>query len=149
MEIKIMPMKLEDLDRIMEIEHQSFTIPWSRTSFETEITKNGNAIYIIALLDNVIVGYAGMWKILDEGHITNIAVHPDNRKMKVGSNLVEALYAIAQKKNIRQITLEVRESNAAARKLYGKFGFTVAGRRKRYYADNNEDALIMWHVLSE
>lgn len=147
MQITIAPMELWDIDGVMEIEYASFAIPWSREAFEEELTNNKHAIYIVAKQDNKVIGYGGMWKVLEEGHITNIAVHPDFRRMRVGYAIVEALTQIAKNKGIGSMTLEVRENNIAAQGLYRKFGFEVVGRRKKYYADNNEDALIMTMVM--
>lgn len=147
MQITIAPMELWDIDGVMEIEYASFAIPWSREAFEEELTNNKHAVYIVAKQGNKVIGYGGMWKVLEEGHITNIAVHPDFRRMRVGYAIVEALTQIAKNKGIGSMTLEVRENNIAAQGLYRKFGFEVVGRRKKYYADNNEDALIMTMVM--
>lgn len=140
-------MTMDDIDDIMEIEMLSFNIPWSRDSFVSELTTNKFAKYIIARIGNKVVGYAGMWKVLDEGHITNIAVHPKYRQRKIGTGLVEVLLSLAQEFEISKLTLEVRKSNKAALTLYKKFGFEALGIRKKYYADNHEDALIMWKVV--
>jgi ribosomal-protein-alanine N-acetyltransferase len=147
MQITIAPMELWDIDGVMEIEYASFAIPWSREAFEEELINNKHAVYIVAKQGNKVIGYGGMWKVLEEGHITNIAVHPDFRRMRVGYAIVEALTQIAKNKGIGSMTLEVRENNIAAQGLYRKFGFEVVGRRKKYYADNNEDALIMTMVM--
>lgn len=134
----------EHLDGIMAVEKLSFKIPWSRESFIEEITRNKFAIYISAVLDGMVIGYAGMWGVLDEGHITNIAVHPEFRNMGVGSLLLQGLIDRARERDISCMTLEVRKNNETAQRLYRKFGFEVKGIRKGYYADNGEDALIMW-----
>ncbi|HHV95125.1 MAG TPA: ribosomal protein S18-alanine N-acetyltransferase [Clostridiaceae bacterium] len=135
---------LEHIDDILIIEKLSFTTPWSRNAFIHEIKDNKFAIYISALVNNKVVGYAGMWQIFDEGHITNIAVHPEFRKNGIGSKLLEKLIEISREKGIKKITLEVRKSNTAAKNLYYKYGFKDAGIRKYYYTDNGEDAIIMW-----
>lgn len=140
-------MTMDDIDDIMEIELSSFNIPWSRASFVSELISNKFAKYIIARIGNKVVGYAGMWKVLDEGHITNIAVHPEYRQRKIGTGLVEVLLSLAQEIEISKLTLEVRRSNTVAQTLYKKFGFEALGFRKKYYADNQEDALIMWKVV--
>lgn len=140
-------MTLDDLSQILEIEMLSFKIPWSREAFISELTTNKFAVYIVAKLNNKVVGYAGMWKIFDEGHITNIAVHPDVRGRKIGTRMVEVLINLAKECNIERLTLEVRKSNMLAQRLYKNFGFEISGLRKKYYADNNEDALIMWKVV--
>ncbi|MGE5630031.1 MAG: tRNA (adenosine(37)-N6)-threonylcarbamoyltransferase complex dimerization subunit type 1 TsaB [Caulobacteraceae bacterium] len=145
--IEIEDMKIEDLEKVMEIEHLSFAIPWSRESFESELEKNNLAKYVVAKVDGHVAAYGGVWIVLDEGHVTNIAVHPSYRGQKIGERIVQALIHTAIENNARRITLEVRESNDAARNLYKKLGFVDSGRRKGYYADNGEDAIIMWKEL--
>jgi len=147
MNINIGLMTPDDLDDIMEIEQKCFSIPWTRASFEQEFN-NKMAVYFVARLNGKAIGYGGMWKVLDEGHITNIAVHPDFRRLKVGSAIMNTLVEFAGNHGINRITLEVRVSNIAAQNLYRKFGFKAEGRRKAYYADNNEDALIMSYYKS-
>ncbi|AAM23813.1 Acetyltransferases [Caldanaerobacter subterraneus subsp. tengcongensis MB4] len=144
MEVIIRPMTEDDIDEVMEIEKLSFTTPWSREAFVGEVTKNSCARYIVAEVDKKVVGYAGFWVVLDEGHITNIAVHPEYRGKGIGSRLMEGLIDLAKKNGITSMTLEVRESNLVAQNLYKKFGFKVLGRREGYYQDNNEDAIVMW-----
>ncbi|MCR4436221.1 MAG: ribosomal protein S18-alanine N-acetyltransferase [Clostridiales bacterium] len=137
-------MTVEQLDEVMEVENLCFKIPWSRNSFIEELTGNKFAMYFTAGVNGKIVGYAGMWKVFDEGHITNVAVHPEFRRSGVGSALIEYLIETAKENGIARMTLEVRRSNLAAQKLYRKYGFKECGTRKAYYADNSEDALIMW-----
>ncbi|MGZ4122851.1 MAG: ribosomal protein S18-alanine N-acetyltransferase [Tumebacillaceae bacterium] len=137
-------MALEDLDRIMEIEHHSFTLPWSREAFVAELTQNHFAKYLVAIHEGVVVGYAGVWVILDEGHVTNIAIHPDARGKKLGEALMRELMATAIANGAERMTLEARVSNIVAIRMYEKLGFASAGIRKGYYTDNNEDAIIMW-----
>jgi len=147
--IEIVNTKLDHIDDIIAIENLSFSIPWSKKTFWDELKNNEFAIYLSAKVEDKVVGYAGMWKIVDEGHITNIAVHPKYRQMGVGSKLLEALMKRANTEGITKMTLEVRRNNKAARHLYEKYGFTVYGIRKEYYADNGEDALIMWCELPQ
>ncbi len=147
MDIIIRKMEEKDLDRIMEIEKDAFTTPWPKESFLLEITKNQLARYIVAEIDNMVVGYGGIWLILDEGHITNIAVESKYRKMGVGKAIVEGLIYLCTKQGIKAMTLEVRESNISAQNLYKKYGFVESGVRPKYYADDNEDAIIMWKKL--
>ncbi len=132
------------VDDIIIVENLCFTIPWSRDSIHEEISENDLAIYLVAMVGGQIVGYAGMWHICDEGHITNIAVHPEFRKEGIGGALLAELIDRGRKAGIVAMTLEVRKSNIAARALYTKFGFRDRGLRKAYYADNNEDAIVMW-----
>ncbi|PKM83447.1 MAG: ribosomal-protein-alanine N-acetyltransferase [Firmicutes bacterium HGW-Firmicutes-14] len=140
-------MKSIHLDGVLEIENQSFPTPWSRTAFFHEITGNDFAYYIVALADGQVAGYAGMWVILDEGHITTVAVHPAYRRQKVGSRLLSELINESRKRGCIKMTLEVRPSNANARKMYEKAGFVSYGIRPGYYSDTGEDALIMWNDL--
>ncbi len=142
--IKVTSTVLEHIDDIMEVEKLSFKIPWSREAFFDEITRNEVAIYFSAAVKKKVVGYAGMWKVFDEGHITNIAVHPEYRGNGIGSRLLESLIKKAAGTGIARMTLEVRKSNLAAQGLYRKYGFETGGFRKAYYADNGEDAIIMW-----
>ncbi len=142
--LKVVPMQRDHIDDIMVVENLSFKIPWSKEAFIEEITRNKFAVYVSAIIQKRVVGYAGMWKVFDEGHITNIAVHPEYRANGVGSKLLENLIEIASNSGIAKMTLEVRKSNFAAQGLYNKYGFSAEGFRKAYYADNGEDAIIMW-----
>lgn len=137
------------VERVLEIEALSFPMPWSRQSFEFELTENEFAYYIVALVNQQVVGYAGAWLVLDEAHITNVAVHPDFRGKKIGRLLMTELIRRVLVKGALKMTLEVRLSNHIAQKLYQSLGFEPMGRRKRYYSDNNEDAIIMWKDLIE
>jgi len=141
---EILKMSVEHIDGVMIVENLSFGIPWSKNAFTEEVTNNKFARYIIAKVDGEVVGYAGLWKVFDEGHITNIAVHPEYRKCGIGSRLLEEMINLSKEEEIIKLTLEVRKSNIAAQRLYGKYGFIVSGMRKAYYSDNNEDSLIMW-----
>ncbi|MDI6600968.1 MAG: ribosomal protein S18-alanine N-acetyltransferase [Thermoanaerobacteraceae bacterium] len=142
--IRIVPMTKEHVDSVIEIEELSFSIPWAKEAFEMEVTMNKCATYIVAMIDDVVTGYGGFWAILDEAHITNIAVHPDYRGIGVGNALLEGLIEAARKRGATSMTLEVRASNEIAQNLYRKYGFKAYGRRKGYYQDNGEDAIIMW-----
>jgi ribosomal-protein-alanine N-acetyltransferase len=142
--IEIINATPENIQGIMIVERLSFTIPWSQDSITREITKNDFAYYICAKIGEQIVGYAGMWIICTEGHITNIAVLPEFRQTGVGARLLNKLIEIAQKNGVSSITLEVRKSNFVAQRLYRRFGFKESGFRKAYYSDNGEDAIIMW-----
>ncbi len=137
-------MTLSDLDQVMSVEHQAFSAPWSRQAFISELVDNQLARYYVAEYQGQIIGYAGIWLIVDEGHVTNIAVHPEYRGLHLGESLLLTLMGSCRQHSIRRITLEVRVSNHVARNLYEKFGFTSVGVRKGYYTDNNEDAIIMW-----
>lgn len=147
MKIIIREMKEKDLERIMEVEKGAFTTPWSRDSFLLEITKNQLAKYFIAQVNDITVGYGGIWLILDEGHITNIAVDKEYRGLGIGEKILEALIDICKMKEIIAMTLEVRENNEPAKSLYKKHGFVEYGIRPNYYADDNENAIVMWKNL--
>lgn len=142
----IRPAESRDIDSIAEIEQKSFRIPWSKQMIEDEFF-NPNAHYFVAEVRGKIVGYTGFWKILDEGHITNVAVHPDYRGLGYGRELIAVMVENAKELDITAMTLEVRVSNSVAISLYESFGFVSAGIRKKYYADNDEDAIIMWLKL--
>jgi len=142
-------MTLEDVDAVGELESLSFTTPWPADAFVNELTINKHANYVVAVDDHKVVAYCGMWVILDEAHITNIAVHPDYRGKKIGERLMRQMMGLAVMLGGERMTLEVRPSNQTARNLYAKLGFTEQGRRKNYYSDNNEDAIIMWVNLRE
>ena len=137
-------MDLSDIEDILVVEKLSFSIPWSRDSFEKEIVDNNLATYLVAKVNEKAVGYIGMWKVLNEGHITNVAVHPEFRHQGIGDQLVSELLSLCEKENIDLVTLEVRKSNQNAIRLYEKHGFVAEGIRKAYYQDNKEDAIIMW-----
>lgn len=142
--VVIEPMRLEDLEEVLYIEDRSFPTPWSRQSFLYELLENERAVYLVARELGRVKGYIGMWAVLDEGHITNLAVHPDYRGRGIGRKLLENIISLGKKQGICYFTLEVRVSNIVARNLYTKLGFTSAGVRPGYYRDNNEDAIIMW-----
>ncbi|MEE1224991.1 MAG: ribosomal protein S18-alanine N-acetyltransferase [Clostridia bacterium] len=144
--IIIEEMNEADIDRFAEIDQKCFTVPWSRKAFEDEF-KNSIAVYFAARNDNECIGYAGFWNVSGEGDITNVAVVEEHRRSGVGSMLIEAVLERAKQLNIDIMTLEVRQSNYKAQGLYKKYGFEVIGTRKRYYSDNNEDALIMTKQL--
>ncbi|QAA31460.1 ribosomal protein S18-alanine N-acetyltransferase [Clostridium manihotivorum] len=143
MDIKIEPMELDSIEKVLEISELSFPIPWSRKSFEQELS-NVFANYFVAKSNDEVIGYGGMWIIIDEGHITNIAVHPKYRNQGVGDKILSKMIATCNEKKVIAMTLEVRSSNLAAQKLYSKYGFISEGIRKKYYEDNGEDAIIMW-----
>jgi ribosomal-protein-alanine N-acetyltransferase len=142
--IEIEPMTLQHLDRVLEIEALSYSTPWSKRAFVSEVTDNSYAHYYVARKDGIIVGYVGMWVILEEAHITNIAVAPDYRRLGIGQAMLEAMFSKAREKGATRMTLEVRVSNLGAQALYRKLGFADRGIRKGYYTDSNEDAIIMW-----
>ena len=140
--VELRLMTREDVDQVHSIETACFAIPWSRESLLHE-TENACARYMILTEDGAVKAYAGVWFVLDEGHITNIAVSPDRRRMGYGEKVTRALMQLSADSGMRFLTLEVRRSNLPAQSLYHKLGFVDVGYRKRYYEDNREDALIM------
>ncbi|MFL1676996.1 ribosomal protein S18-alanine N-acetyltransferase [Paenibacillus dendritiformis] len=146
--VEFRPMRLEDIPGVLEVEHASFTVPWTIDAFRNELTQNHFAKYTVMLHGDRIIGYSGMWTVVDEAHITNIAVHPDFRGQKLGERLLREMVVQALAYGMEAMTLEVRVSNHIAQRLYAKFGFQGAGVRKGYYSDNKEDALIMWTDLN-
>jgi [ribosomal protein S18]-alanine N-acetyltransferase len=140
-------LKEEDIDQILKIEELSFATPWTRQSFENELNMNQFAVYLVLEKEGQIVGYCGMWLIVDEAHITNIAVLPEFRGQKLGEGILRMIMEMAKKRGAKTMTLEVRVSNVVAQSLYRKLGFMNGGIRKNYYTDNYEDALVMWVTL--
>lgn len=145
--MEILKMTTEHIKDVHKIEEDCFSIPWSEKSFYEELTKNKMAIYIVAKENENIIGYGGMWHVINEGHITNVAVKKEYRGKGIGSKIIEALINIAKEKEMIGITLEVRTSNNIAQSIYKKNGFIMEGIRKEYYDDNKEDAIVMWKHL--
>lgn len=132
-----------DAKGIYLVESCCFNLPWSFESIQYEMCDNDMAVYVVALVDGRIIGFAGLHEIFDEGHITNVAVLPEYRGQRIGEQLLNKLFSIVQK-TVNQYTLEVRISNKSAITLYSRLGFKSAGVRPKYYTDTQEDALIMW-----
>ena len=140
-------MREEDIDQILEVEHASFSLPWSREAFYNELHNNKFAVYMVLEEKEKIIGYCGTWVVIDEAHITNIAVLPEYRGRKLGEGLLRQMMMVARQMGARSMTLEVRVTNHVAQSLYRKLGFQNGGIRKNYYSDNQEDALVMWVKL--
>jgi ribosomal-protein-alanine N-acetyltransferase len=138
-----------DLDEVLAIERASFTMPWSRGAFLYEIEQNRVARCYVMREEERLVGYICVWEVADEMHITNIAVHPAARRRGIGRGLLGSVLDDARRRSMRLVVLEVRPSNVEARALYESFGFRVVGRRRGYYYDTGEDALVMETVLKE
>ena len=141
-EITLSLMTEADVDAIYAIEVACFKTPWTRESILREVTENECARYMVLREDGEPIAYAGVWFVLDEGHITNIAVRPDRRRLGYGERVTRAMIQLAADSGMNWMTLEVRRSNKAAQELYHKLGFIDVGYRKRYY-ENTEDALVM------
>ncbi|WP_254450286.1 ribosomal protein S18-alanine N-acetyltransferase [Cohnella herbarum] len=140
-------MNLHDIDAIVDIEREAFTAPWSAEAFRNELTHNLFAKYMVMELDEDVIGYGGMWLIIDEAHVTNIAVRAEYQGKGYGKSLLREMMRTAYFLGARRMTLEVRVSNERAQSLYRKMGFVPSGVRPAYYSDNLEDALIMWAEL--
>jgi len=136
-------MRLDDVAAVHEIEQLSFRTPWPAYAFEQELKGNRLARYVVARASDRVVGFAGIWMMVDEAHLTTFGVHPDWRRQAIGRQLLLNLCELSIAIGARRVTLEVRESNEAARALYAAFGFAVVGRRRAYYSDDGEDALVM------
>lgn len=137
-------MTIDDIENVLKVENDCFSTPWSRDSFVRELVENKIALYLVAKIENIAVGYIGVWKILNEGHITNVAVHSDYRGKGIATRLISELLSLCEEDGIDAFTLEVRRSNIVAQNLYKKFQFAECGFRKGYYQDTKEDAIIMW-----
>lgn len=144
MSFQLVEMKEQHIPGVLIIEQVSFPTPWSRQAFTYEITQNNFAYYLVAVDEERVLGYAGMWLVLDEAHITNIAIHPEQRGKKLGKSMMLEMMRQAVLRGAVRMTLEVRPSNYIARQLYQSLGFKEKGLRKKYYTDTNEDAIIMW-----
>lgn len=143
MSLQIRKMQTADLPRVVEIEKQCFGERWTINAFANELANTASS-YFVGVAGETIIGYAGYWLILEEGHITTIGVEPRYQRRGYGEMLLLHLVDHAARAGAKWLTLEVRASNVGAQKLYEKYGFTSLGKRKAYYQDNNEDALIMW-----
>lgn len=136
-------MTVDDVQVAHEIDRSSFTLPWPERSFRFEVTDNPSARCWIAELDGQVVGILILWMIIDEAHIATLATHPDHRRQGIAEQLLITALSQAYEEGARSVLLEVRAGNEAAQALYHKYGFEAVGSRKRYYKDNNEDAVLM------
>jgi ribosomal-protein-alanine N-acetyltransferase len=136
-------MTVDDLPAVHEIEQESFTTPWPAHAYRQELEQNKLAHYLVARYGNQIVGFAGIWLLVDEAHVTTFATRASWRRQGIGERMLMALLDLSIARGAAEATLEVRPSNVPARRLYEKYGFKVVGVRPRYYSDDNEDALIM------
>lgn len=143
-ELIIRKMDLIDIDEVMAVEKASFSDPWPRDVFQQEVIKNEYAHYFVAQFENSVIGYSGMWVVIDDAQITNIAILPEFRGYKIGEKLFKHTCQYAMQIGVKRLSLEVRASNIIAQRMYRKFGLIPGGIRKNYYTDNREDAIIMW-----
>ena len=149
--LAIDPMREDDVATVQAIEKEIFTTPWPRNAYQRELASKNSAHYIVlrrdepeAGIQSEIVGYGGMWRMYDEAHVTTIGVRQDLQHQGLGRVLFSALVQASYDMGAKWITLEVRVSNSGAQRMYEGFGFKVIGRRRGYYTDNGEDALVMW-----
>jgi ribosomal-protein-alanine N-acetyltransferase len=145
--VSIDEMRVTDIEQVHEIERLSFATPWPAHAFEQELRGNRLARYVVARAElggeERVVGFAGVWLMVDEAHITTFGVHPDWRRQGVGRRMLLRLCDLSLELRAARMTLEVRVSNDAAQALYRRFGFGIAGTRRRYYTDDGEDAYVM------
>ncbi|MFC4736546.1 ribosomal protein S18-alanine N-acetyltransferase [Bacillus daqingensis] len=136
-----------DIEEVMDVEKRCFSTPWTRDAFYQELTKNQFAYYFVAVVKNRVIGYCGLWVVVENANITNIAVDPEFRQQGVGENLLQSAMEMSRTLGAERLSLEVRVSNHPAQAMYKKYGFEPGGIRKHYYTDNQEDALVMWVKL--
>jgi len=141
--IVVEAMTVDDLPAVHAIERASFSVPWPDDAYRNELLTNRLASYVVARAGVEIVGFGGLWVMVDEAHVTTFAVDPRWRRRGIGEWMLLGLLDRAVERGAREATLEVRLSNMPARRLYEKYGFRPVGIRPRYYSDNGEDALIM------
>ena len=142
MEFRIVDVSVEHIPQIEEIERECFSRPWTAEQLMSQM-RDAQHEFIAAVDDSRVLGYVGLMYVLDEGYISNVAVHPEARRQGIGDALIDALAARATELELAFLTLEVRESNAPAIALYAKHGFHPVGKRKNYYDAPKEDAVLM------
>lgn len=142
--VVITPMKRRHLRAVVAIEQRANPHPWSQSLFAGELSMPTSRFWVVARDGRHVIGYAGLLHTLDEGHITNFAVHEDHRRRHVASRMLLVQFEEAIRRDVNDLTLEVRISNSTAQALYRRFGFSPGGIRPGYYNDNGEDALVMW-----
>jgi [ribosomal protein S18]-alanine N-acetyltransferase len=143
MNLTFRKMTVDDIPAVVELDQKSFSLPWPERSFRFELMDNPASRCWVAELDGKIVGMIVVWLIIDEAHVATVATHPDYRRQGIGKRLLAHALRQMLRDGARSSFLEVRESNLAAQDMYRKFGYEVAGRRRRYYRDNDEDAILM------
>ncbi|WP_411954745.1 ribosomal protein S18-alanine N-acetyltransferase [Alkalibacillus sp. S2W] len=142
-EVRVRKMEITDLDDVMDVERASFTSPWKRDAFEVDLVKNRFSYYLVLEKNDRIIGYCGVWIVLETAQITNIAILPSERGHRYGEKLFRQVLKLAKQIGAEELSLEVRQSNHVAQKMYQKFGLKIVGRREKYYPDQ-EDAYVMW-----
>jgi ribosomal-protein-alanine N-acetyltransferase len=142
--VHVVPMRRRHLRAVLRIEAETHPRPWSLSLFMSEMALRSSRAYYVARVDGLVVGYVGLMMNGDEGHITTIAVDPNWHRRTIGTRLLLVAAREAVRRGGDALTLEVRVNNHAAQEMYRAFGFRPAGVRKNYYAETNEDALVMW-----
>jgi [ribosomal protein S18]-alanine N-acetyltransferase len=145
-EAELRPMTAEDMPAVLRIEQESYSVPWSEATFRG-LLRRRDAEMIVAEAGLRVVGYAVFWTVLDQSELGNVAVAPGWRRQRVGDRLVAEVIRRAEARGAREVFLEVRPSNAPARRLYERYGFVQVGRRRNYYQDPVEDALVLRRPL--
>lgn len=141
--LRFEPLQETHVAPILAIEGRTNTAPWSERSFRNELDHQ-RGIFLVAILSGEVVGYGGIWLVIDEAHVTTIAVAQEHQRLGIGERLMVELLKKAKERGMLCSTLEVRASNDAAIKLYEKLGYQISARRRGYYPDNREDAIVMW-----
>jgi ribosomal-protein-alanine N-acetyltransferase len=144
LEVRITPMRRRHLRSVIRIEQQVYPRPWTFGLFLSEIGQRASRLYVVARVGGEVVGYAGLFRAMDDGHITTVAVDPAWHRHGIATRMLLALARGAIDRGCVNLTLEVRMSNSGAQALYQRFGFVPAGVRKGYYPETGEDALVMW-----
>lgn len=144
LQVHVVAMRRRHLRGVLRIEQQAYPRPWSMSLFLSELALRSSRAYFVARIGREVVGYAGLMMVLEDGHITTVAVEPRRRRLGVGKRMVLAICREAIERGAEALTLEVRLSNSGAQELYRQFGFRPVGVRKGYYQETGEDALVMW-----
>lgn len=145
-EIRVRRMREADLERVLQIEHESYSTPWPESSFRG-LLRRSDATLLVADTNATVAGYAVSWAVLDQGELGNIAVAPEYRRRGIARVLIEAVIDDMKDRGVRELFLEVRVSNVPAQTLYDQYGFEVIGRRRNYYENPVEDALVMRRMV--
>ena len=143
MNLSIRKMTVDDVTTVVDLDQKSFSLPWPERSFRFELTDNPASRCWVAELDGKVVGMIVVWLIVDEAHVATLATHPDHRRQGIGKRLLAHALSQIMLDGARSSFLEVRASNLAAQEMYRKFGYEATGRRRHYYRDNDEDAILM------
>ncbi|MGM0472201.1 MAG: ribosomal protein S18-alanine N-acetyltransferase [Bacillota bacterium] len=142
-------MTAEDIEKVVEIETESFSDPWSEATFKQELYRNNYAHYLVVKKEAEVLGYVGSWIFIAQSHLTTLAIGVEYRQQGLATFLLDQLMTYLSEWGVKEISLEVRVSNQPARELYRKHGFREVGVKENYYQDNQEDAVLMYKALDE